>query len=793
LDVLEGLSTPQREAVTHVEGPLLVLAAAGSGKTRVITRRLAYLTTQGVSPRQLLSITFTNKAAGEMKRRVEEMGLARGATVCTFHSLCARLLREFASAAGMPPAFSILDRDDQLRVVKEAMKKLEVPVDRFPPGGIHAGISRAKNNLHTPQEFEAEARDPHARRIAAVYKEYERLLAASSALDFDDLLVRMVRLMRDRPEVRQTLGERFRFVQVDEYQDTNRAQYYIAHGIAMDHHNLCVTGDPDQSIYGWRGADIRNILDFQKDYPAAKVVRLEENYRSTAPILLAAGTLIARNRQRQEKKLWTSRAGGSLVRVVICDDEHAEAREVARRIQAFHSAGRAYGDVAVFYRVNSLSRVLEEGMRGAAIPYQIARGVEFYNRKEIKDALAYLKLMVNPSDDVSCVRVINTPARGIGQTTLLKLRSHAEAARVPLLEACRLAPQFLPGATGAKVAAFADLVASLSAGLPMTVRETVEKVIEATGLESPEAAKERKLAEPQEEGAQSNLEELVSAAAEFDNTSEGGTLADWLLQVSLISDVDHFEGASGAVTLMTLHAAKGLEFPAVFIVGCEMGLLPFQREQSIYEPVDDSRLEEERRLAFVGMTRAKEELVLLHARSRMVRGKTMPQAASQFLAELGGESVRVEDVTTQSDPAFRGREGRSGGGYYEDVSDRAAIEETGDSPHFPRRKMGTVPGFPRGKVPSVFGRGQASADRDMVPDADAERAVLKAESQAEHEFPPEYEYLKVGSPVTHPQFGRGKVVALRQPWPETRAEIVFERVGKKTLVLAYAKLRVGDD
>ena len=743
MDVLEGLNEPQKQAVTHVEGPLLVLAGAGSGKTRVITRRLAYLAQQGIPAGQLLAITFTNKAAEEMKHRTEALGVPRAATVCTFHSLAARLLREYAAEAGLSGAFSILDRDDQVRVMKEAVANLSLPADKFAPAAVHAVVSRAKNQLQTPPEFAQTARDERGTRLAALYREYERLLAAASALDFDDLLLRLVMLMREKPEVRLRLADRFRYVQIDEYQDTNRAQYFIAHGIALEHQNLCATGDPDQSIYGWRGADIRNILDFQKDYPQAKVVRLEENYRSAAPILQAASRLIAHNTQRKDKSLWTRRPGGADVHVLTCDDEHAEARELARRAAAYHCQGRQYSDMAVFYRTNSLSRVLEEGLRRAGIPYRIARGVEFYNRKEIKDALAYLKLMVNPADNVGLLRAINTPPRGIGKTTVDKLADFAHRSNIPLLEACRTATREVLGAAAARLAAFAQFVASLSSGLPGTVADTVERVIQASGL-----------AEAAPEGAEgdrprANLAELVSAAAEFDELSEGGTLADYLIQVSLVSDVDHFEGAGGAVTLMTLHAAKGLEFPVVFIVGCEQGLLPFEREPTEWSTHDDSRQEEERRLAFVGMTRAKDELVLSCARRRMVRGHTLPQAPSPFLYEIGRDSVSAEDLTTAPpEPPRPAR--RYGGGFYADVADRSAIE------------------------------------------SQADRAVARAESEAHPECPPEYEYLRVGSKVRHAAFGLGKVLRLHQPWPDTRAEIDFQRWGKKTLVLSRTKLELAD-
>ncbi|MHC4563966.1 MAG: ATP-dependent helicase, partial [Planctomycetota bacterium] len=436
MDLLADLNEPQTRAVTHVEGPILVLAGAGSGKTRVITRRVAYLVDQGIPPWHILAITFTNKAAGEMRERVEALGVGHGATVCTFHSLCARLLRENAEAAGLGASYSIYDRDDQIRAVKEAMKRADLSIDRLAPAAVLSTISNAKNEMLTAQAYAEKAGDLFQRNTAAVFTEYEKVLAGNNAVDFDDLLTRTAFLLRDRPDIRRQLGERYRYILIDEYQDTNHAQYIIAHGIGMDHENICATGDPDQSIYAWRGADIRNILEFETDYPNARVVHLEENYRSTTPILTTASRLIAHNTGRKEKTLWTQRPGGTPVTILHCDDEHAEAGSIVERIASRKADGNSHDDVAVFYRVNSLSRVMEEALIRAGVPYRIARGVAFYNRAEIRDVLAYLRLLINPADDLSCRRVINTPARGIGATTVNRLAEAAERTGRSLLEVC---------------------------------------------------------------------------------------------------------------------------------------------------------------------------------------------------------------------------------------------------------------------------------------------------------------------------------------------------------------------
>ena len=789
MDPLADLNEPQRQAVTHVDGPLLVLSGAGSGKTRVITRRVAHLIAQGIAPWNVLAITFTNKAAGEMRQRVQDLDVARGATICTFHSLCARLLREFAGEAGLNPNFSIYDQAEQVSLVKQAIEKLDLKGLGLVPGQVHAAISKAKNDLQDSRSFAAKAESPRQRRIAQVYEEYQRLLAANNALDFDDLLFRMACLLRDRPDVRAMLGQRYRHILIDEYQDTNHAQYFLAHAVALDHQNICVTGDPDQSIYAWRGADINNILDFEADYPNAKVIRLEENYRSSAPILAAAGRLISHNARRKDKALWTRRTGGADVSVVYCDDENAEAHQVAQRILRWRSEGGPLSDLAVFYRVNALSRVVERTLLTNSIPYRVARGVEFYGRKEVKDALAYLRLLVNPADDVSCRRVINVPPRGIGQVTVSRLEQFAAAEGVPLLEACRRSPaakdsrqagKGVFGAAAEKLKGFAELISSLSSVLDRPVRGILEDVLRRTGLEAQFAGQAE-----EDRQARANLAELVTAAGEFDATGEGGSLGDFLHQISLVSDVDHFEGNeggasaaidrggdTGAVTLMTLHAAKGLEFPAVFMIGCEEGLLPFVRQEDgragSWRGMDQDDLEEERRLAFVGMTRAKDRLTLSAARRRTIRGQDTPATPSPFLNEIAGQFVSVEDVTTaeSAQPAGAAAASRS----------RSLRGAKG----FRARRRG----------------GEAGGRDDFYRDA-AEREAIEAAVDStlgkEHPFPPEYEHLHVGSMVRHPTFGPGRIAKLHNLWPETRAVVDFQDHGKKTLVLRLAKLELIQD
>jgi DNA helicase-2/ATP-dependent DNA helicase PcrA len=749
VDLLSDLNEPQRQAVMHMEGPLLVLAGAGSGKTRVITRRVAHLISQGVAPWQVLAITFTNKAAHEMVDRIANLG-ARGVMACTFHSLCARLLREFAEEAGVSPNYSIYDQADQRRVARLALEQAKLPSGSLTAAQVLHTISRAKMQLQTAADFEQNAATSPMRQMAKIYSEYEKLLGAANALDFDDLLLRVAQLMGRRPDIRRLLGERYRFVLIDEYQDTNHAQYVIAHGIALEHENICATGDPDQSIYSWRGARIDNILEFEHDYTNATVVRLEENYRSTPQILAAADRLISYN--RLAKGLFTQRPSGADVWVVCTHDEHAEAAEVVRRARELVARGMRHDDIAVFYRLNSLSRVMEDAFRRTGVPYRIARGVAFYNRKEIKDVLAYLKLMVNPRDDLACERIINVPSRGIGSTTLARLRDFAAGRGIGLLEAASQGRMIgeLGKAAANKVAAFAQLVKQLAEGPLAPVRTVLESVLAATGMEQ-----ELRAIGGEEHEELANVAELVTAAGEFDRENPSATLPDFLHLVSLVSDVDRFEGSTGAVTLMTLHAAKGLEFPAVFIVGCEEGILPFRRMGE--EETCDR--EEERRLCFVGMTRAMDHLTLTRARYRGLRGSRQRQAASPFLAELDGPQVRHVELR----PPVEVQPIRQESGVDSELGE--LVEET--PPTFDE-------GFYDVKAPAASvapaGRDSDSAD------------VAQSDGSVPH-LPP-------GRRVRHPMFGTGQIVSTGRSGAYTKAVIDFDQYGRKTIILQFTRLEL---
>lgn len=632
-NLFESLTDAQLAAVTHVDGPLLILAGPGSGKTRVVTHRIAHLLHQGIAGKNILALTFTNKAADEMKARIGRLVPLPSVWMGTFHRFCARTLRLYGQLVGLSENYSIYDMDDSRRMLAEAILDEGVDLSHTTPEAIAHAISWAKNNLMGPDEYVPKRGHHLAGIVERVYPTYQRRLLAANAVDFDDLLLHVAKLLKENPDVRRRLDERYRYILVDEYQDTNLAQYAIVRALSVDFPNLAVTGDPDQSIYGWRGADIENILSFERDYPGAKVVRLEENYRSTKKILSAADKLIANNLQRKAKGLWTKNDDGPPVRVVECEDGDHEAMMVAGEIQRKLRSGVEPGSIAIFYRVNSLSRAIEEAFLRSGLQYQIARGVEFYNRKEIKDVLAYLRVLINPADEIALLRIINTPPRGIGDTTVEKLAHLASEHRRGIFDLIGdPAALDAAGRSAAKVRQFAELLRHLAAATAMPAPQALEFVIAHSGL--------RALYRTEEEADDSpsrNLDELINAATAFQNDHPEATLVDWLEHAALISDVDAVEDGRGKVTLMTLHAAKGLEFPLVYIIGLEEGLLPFRRFGD--EDPDGVDLEEERRLLFVGMTRAKKELVLSHARYRMMRGITQRTVRSPFLDELPQDQV----------------------------------------------------------------------------------------------------------------------------------------------------------
>ncbi|MGE3820493.1 MAG: ATP-dependent helicase, partial [Isosphaeraceae bacterium] len=591
MDPLDDLTPAQRLAVTHKDGPLLVLAGAGSGKTRVITRRVAHLLGQGVPGESVLAITFTNKAAGEMRERIARLAPGAGVWVGTFHGFCARLLRSHAPLVGLDRGFTIYDQADRLRAVKQVMAQLDLDGLSVTPERVDAVISKAKNDLVTPEALARRDGGDHVTAIAAkVFARYQERLRESSAVDFDDLLGHLVTILKRHPDVRAGLDRRFRYVLVDEYQDTNLAQYAIVRALSVDHPNLCVTGDPDQSIYGWRGANLNNILEFEQDYPGCKVVKLERNYRSTKNILRVADHLIRHNRRRKPKALTTENPSGSPVELTIYPNEAEEARAVASRIvEKVREGEYGFRDVAVFCRVTALTRNFESAFRAAKIPYQVVGGLSFYERQEVKDVLAYLSLLSNPKDDVAFGRVVNVPPRGVGATTLEKLNERARALGIPLLAMAKQASS-VPGLKDRAIAALRDfglLIDELTALRDQTAEEVMRKLLALTGYHDHLAADAKGAGEDR----LANLDELVSAAREFDREHPGASVIDFMEEVSLASAVDRWKDDGGSVTLMTLHAAKGLEFPLAFIVGLEQGLLPHSRSNE-----SDAELEEERRL-----------------------------------------------------------------------------------------------------------------------------------------------------------------------------------------------------
>jgi DNA helicase-2/ATP-dependent DNA helicase PcrA len=642
---LTDLNPAQREAVLTTEGPLLVIAGAGSGKTRVLTYRVAHLLSAvGVKPNEILAITFTNKAAQEMKERVEhQLGpVARAIWIMTFHSACGRILRREAQRLGYRSNFTIYDSADQVRLVKACLEELERDPKRFVPRGIHSQISMAKNQLIGPDEYAARVASFYDQTVADVYSLYQRKLFASNAVDFDDMLMLTVDVLQRFPEAREKWSKAFRYVLVDEYQDTNHAQYVLLKLIAGEHRNLMAVGDPDQSIYAFRGADIRNILEFERDFPNTKVIPLEQNYRSTNAILQAANELIAHNRERKEKNLWSDHGEGDPVRVIETEDEHAEARFVAAEIAALVEEGYASREIAVVYRTNAQSRVLEDVLVRQGIAYQVIGGPRFYERAEIKDAIAYLQVIDNPYDLVSLTRIANRPRRGIGDTSLARLTTYAAGHDTTLWNAIAHPDEAgLASASAKAVRSFRNVMESLMAtATDASVATIVEALLERSGyLESLEA--ERTI---EARGRIENLEELVGVAREYDASADEPSLSGFLQEISLYSDQDAIrdDDESGNVTLMTLHNAKGLEFRAVFMIGMEEGIFPHVRA------LEENSLEEERRLAYVGMTRAKERLVLTHAMRRSLFGRAEANLPSRFLDEIPGLSVERERLRPTS-------------------------------------------------------------------------------------------------------------------------------------------------
>jgi DNA helicase II / ATP-dependent DNA helicase PcrA len=759
--LLDGLTEDQRTAVAHRAGPALVLAAAGSGKTRVITRRIAKLVHDGEPAWSILALTFTNKAAAEMRERAGQLlpGRTRGLTVSTFHALCARLLRRYAEAAGLKPDYAIYDTQDQLAVVKRAIKNAGLSTSNWSPRSVLSGISNAKNALMDAKGFEASAGDFYQRTIAKIYSGYEKALRRAGAVDFDDLLLLTVRALRTDQNARRECVDRWRWLMIDEYQDTNAAQFELARLLCAGANrdggppNIMVVGDPDQSIYGWRGADITNILEFEEAFLGARVITLGENFRSTAPILGVADALIKNNLKRKDKPLYTTREGGERVEVAKCREERHEAEVVSRWLAEQRERGLSWKEMAVFYRVNSLSRVMEDALRAAGTPYTIARGTAFYDREEVRDALAYLRVLANPADDVSLRRIVNKPARGLGKTSLARVEALASERDIPLFDALREAAGGslegeITGRSQGAMGKFVALVDSWREGCTLmgvetagSLQELVERVVRESGLENHYGKKTLQSGEPDTDRLE-NLAELISSAHDFDMEyvpeadaaveivaeAEGESasaeappllamLRAYLESVALVADADAVDPAQGAVTLMTLHASKGLEFKAVAMIGLEEGLLPHSRASE-----SDAELEEERRLCFVGVTRAMERLLITSAAYRTHRGMMDRTIGSRFLEELPEAHVTFTDTTAAAD---RGS---------------ATIDDYSES-------------------------------YEPAPDESDDLGGLRE-----------------GIMVRHPRFGVGRVDAILSKGTNPRVRIAFTQAGLKTIVLGYAPL-----
>lgn len=635
--LLTGLNKEQQQAVQHTEGPLLILAGAGSGKTKVLTVRIAHLLAQGVNPYEILAITFTNKAAKEMKSRVEGLvgDVANRIWLSTFHSFCAKFLRfELDNFLGYNSNFTIYDTSDSQAVIKAALKALNLDDKYYPVGAMIAAISDAKNKLLFASDFRKQARDFYQQKVADVYEYYERELRKNNALDFDDLLLVAVKLLQSNEALLDKYSKRFRYVMIDEYQDTNHAQYLLAKLLASHWKNIAVVGDADQSIYAWRGADIQNILDFEKDYPNCTSIKLEQNYRSTKIILDAANAVIENNEGRPKKNLWTDKTEGAKIQHFTAQSEHEEAAFIGDTIAKKHDIhGIPYGDMAILYRTNAQSRVLEEALIKRALPYIMVGGTKFYDRKEIKDVLAYLRVLYNPFDDLSLLRIINVPKRSIGATTVAKLQDYARANGTSLfmtLTQLHLVDS-IKGKTKEKLEEFGILIFTLVAEMEdRTVLDILESILDRTGY----LAQLEESTDSQDQARAENIGELLSVAKDFQDTNPSGTVEDFLEQVALVNDVDSFEQEESKVTLMTLHAAKGLEFPIVFLGGLEEGLFPHSR--TLMNPEE---VEEERRLAYVGITRAEKELYISNATTRTVFGRTSSYLPSRFIDEIPEELV----------------------------------------------------------------------------------------------------------------------------------------------------------
>ncbi len=757
MSIYDTLNEPQREAVLHTDGPLLILAGAGSGKTRVLTHRIAYLIEElGVNPWNILAITFTNKAAGEMRQRVDDLvGFgSESIWVSTFHSMCVRILRRFIDRLGYDSRFTIYDTDDQKTLMKAVCKKVDIDTKKFKERMLLSVISSAKNEMVLPEEFELNAGGDFVQlKIAKVYREYEAQLKANNALDFDDLLVRTVQLLQTQPDVRENYQERFRYIMVDEYQDTNTVQFKLVSLLAGKYRNLCVVGDDDQSIYKFRGANIRNILDFEKEYPDARVIKLEQNYRSTGNILNAANGVISNNKGRKDKTLWTANGEGEKISLRQFDTAYDEAEFIAEDIKKEVRDGASYNDNAVLYRTNAQSRLLEEKFIAMNIPYKIVGGINFYARREIKDILAYLKTIDNGQDDLAVRRIINVPKRGIGLTTINRIQEAADERGISFYEAL-LAPEMIPGAgrSAAKLDSFAALIEYFKGQAEKeSLTDLLNEILDMTGYAQNLEADD----EIDAESRLQNIEELVNKAAAYEedcaDRDEKATLSGFLEEVALVADIDSLEEDQDYVVLMTLHSAKGLEFPHVYLAGMEDGLFP---SYMTIMGDDPEELEEERRLCYVGITRAEQKLTLTCARKRMVRGETQYNRISRFVGEIPPELL---------DTGSRKR--------------TYSLEDDGTDSSTAGNSL-----FSNGKTASsgssAWGKSHASKKPYTALTKGSQLTAQKSDSLA----------YGVGDRVRHVKFGEGTVLDIKEGGRDFEVTVEFDTAGVRKMFAMFAKL-----
>ena len=765
MSLLDALNEPQRQAVMATDGPLLILAGAGSGKTRVLTHRTAYLIEEcGVNPYNIMAITFTNKAAGEMRERIDQM-VGYGSEsiwVCTFHSTCVRILRRYIDRLGFGTNFTIYDSDDQKTLMKDICKRLEIDTKMYKEKMFLSAISSAKDELIDPIEFETRAAGDYVKRKQAqVYREYQQALKQNNALDFDDLIMKTVELFKLDKEVLASYQDRFRYIMVDEYQDTNTAQFELIRLLALKYQNLCVVGDDDQSIYKFRGANIYNILNFEHHFPDATVIKLEQNYRSTQNILDAANAVIANNQGRKEKRLWTDNGAGDKITFEQLDTAAEEAdfvaRDIARRVR---KGEYQYKDCAILYRTNAQSRLFEERFITANIPYKIFGGVNFYARKEVKDLLAYLKTIDNGQDDLAVRRIINIPKRGIGAASINKVALYAQEQEISFYDALCVAEQ-VPGLgkAAAKIRPFVLFIQSMKAKAKLlSVADLLQEVIETTGYVRELEAEGTDEAEARIE----NIDELISKAVDYEEGEEAPTLNGFLENVALVADIDSFDENSDYVVLMTLHSAKGLEFPNVYLAGLEDGLFPSY--MSITSDNSQVEIEEERRLAYVGITRAKKNLTITSARVRMVRGQTQYGKVSRFVREIPPEllSGKIYEPKTKEEPI-----------------EQSTFQKA-------RKAFRTVPSYGGSGYGKEVGEGYGSTFRSSKA---TKPVYTKVENQRDFGSAGGALSYQVGDRVRHIKFGDGEVMAIVSGGRDYEVTVDFDKVGTKKMFASFAKLK----